>query len=140
MRAVLDGEEILYLREDVFRIFDLRECPRWNRILYPNQRRTLLVPNGDGTATEYKVVNEAGFYKILSLRESDVGDKFNLKGGDLIQEMSRTDQKIGNEQRKFYRKILRDMHANWRQNEVSEFNIDEWEMVRRGSPKTWLLN
>lgn len=139
LRAVLDGEDILYLREDVFRIFDLREGPKWNRILYPNQRRTLLVPDGDGCATEHKVVNEAGFYKILSLRQSDLCERFNVKGGSLILDMSRTDKKLDSRQSDLFRKILGQMHAYWRKENVPHFNLDEWEMPIRGEVKTWLL-
>ena len=140
LRAVLEGEETWYLREDVLRVLPLNEAPCWNRRLHKNQRRTALVPDGDGGATKHQLVSEAGFYKLLCLSKNDFGLTFNMEGGSLIYDMPEPGEDFDAGQREFFRKILREVHASWRQYEVVGPNIDEWEMPRRGKPKTILLN
>lgn len=140
LRAVLEGEETWYLREDVLRLLSLNEAPYWNQRLFPNQRRTALVPDGDGGASKHQLINEAGFYKMLCLSENDFGLTFNMEGGSLIFDMPGPDEDFDADQREFFRKILRELHAGWRQFEVADSNVDEWGVPRRGSAKTWLLN
>ena len=38
LRAVLEGEETWYVREDVLRVLSLNEAPYWNRRLFPKIR------------------------------------------------------------------------------------------------------
>jgi hypothetical protein len=140
LRAVLEGEETWYVREDVLRVLSLNEAPYWNRRLFPNQRRTALVPDGDGGATQHQIVSEAGFYILLCLSKTDFGLTFKIKGGSLIFDMPGPGEDFDAGQREFFRKILRELHASWRQELVADSNIDEWEMSRRGKVRTWLLN
>lgn len=140
LRAVLEGEETWYVRGDALRVLSMNEAPYWNRRLFPNQRRTALVPDGDGGATQHQVVSEAGFYKLLCLSKIDFCLTFKMKGGSRIIDMLGPDQDFDAEQREFFRDILRELHVSWRQNEVANSNIDEWEMPRRGKLRTWLLN
>lgn len=140
LRAVLEGEETWYLREDVLRALSLNEAPYWNRRLFPSQRRTALVPDGDGGATKHQFVSEAGFYKLLCLGKNDFGLTFNMEGGSLIFDMPGPGEEFDAGQREFFRNILRKLHASWRQYEVAYLNIDEWEMQRRNMPRTYLLN
>jgi|GEM_PF-3119825 len=140
LRAVLEGDETWYLREDVLRALSMNEAPYWNRRLFPNQRRKALLPDGDGGATQHQIVSEAGFYKFLCLSQNNFGQIFNVEGGSLIFDVPGPDEGFDAQQREFFRKILRELHASWRQDEVADSNIDEWEMPRRGKVRTWLLN
>jgi len=140
LRAVLEGEETWYLREDVLRLLPLNEAPGWNQSLFPNQRRTALVPDGDGGATNHQLINEAGFYKMLCLSKNDFGLTFNLEGGSLIFDMPGPDEDFDADQREFFRKILRELDAGWRQFEVADSDIDEWGVPSSGRTRAWLQN
>jgi hypothetical protein len=140
LRAVVEGEETWYLREDVLRVLSLNEAPYWNRKLHPNQRRTALVPDGDGGATQHQVVSEAGFYKLLCLSRNNIGQIFNAAGGSHIFDVPGPDEDFDAGQREFFRKILRELHAIWRQDVMRCRNIDEWEMPLRSKHRTFLLN
>jgi hypothetical protein len=140
LRAVLEGEETWYLREDVLRVLSMNEDPYWDCRLFLNQRRTAMVPDGDGGATKHQLISESGFYKMLCLSKNDYGLTFNMEGGSLIYDMPGPGEGFDADQREFFRKILRELHASWRQYEADDSNIDEWEMPRRGKIRTWLLN
>ena len=140
LRAVIEGDETWYLREDIFRVLALKNTPYWNQKLFTTQRRTALVPDGDGGATKHQLVSESGFYKLLCLSENDFGLTFNMEGGSLIYDMPGPGEEFDAGQREYFRKILRELHASWRQHEVADSNIDEWELPRRGKVRTWLLN
>ena len=140
LRAVLEGEETWYIREDVLRVLSLNEAPYWNRMLFPNQRRKALVPDGDGGATQHQIVSEAGFYKLLCLSKNDFGLNFKMKSKSLIFDMPGPDEDFDAEQREFFRNSLRELHVRWRQDDAAVSNIDEWELPRRGKTRTYLLN
>lgn len=140
LRSVLEGEETWYVREDVLRVLSLNEAPYWNQSLHSNQRRTALVPDGDGGVTQLQVVSESGFYKLLCLSQNDFGLTFNMEGGSLIFDMPRPDEDFDADQREFFRKILREIHAGWRQFEVADSDIDEWGVPSSGRTRAWLQN
>ena len=96
-----------------------------------------ILPRSDAyelDASEHKQAQE------VRIECADFGPTFNVEGGSLIFDMPGPDEDFDADQREFFRKILRELHAGWRQFEVADSDVYEWGVPHRGSAKTWLLN
>lgn len=60
----------------------------------------------------------------------------HMEGGSLIFDMPGPNEDFDADQREVFRKILRELHAGWRQYEVAVSNIDEWGVPRSARTKT----
>lgn len=130
IRAILEGEEIWYLREDVLKALDLKEAPRWNQHLFVRTQRTTAVwTDSEERTSRYRVISESGFYKLLCLgRLNEIGLTFNLEGGNLIYNMPGPGEGFDAEQREFFRDLLRSLHSNWLCYDAPVNGLDEWDL------------
>lgn len=130
IRAILEGEETWYLREDVLNALGLKEAPRWNQHLFARTQRTTAVwTDSEERTSRYCVISESGFYKLLCLgRLNDVGLTFNHEGGNLIYNMPGPGEGFDTEQREFFRNLLRSLHSNWLRYDAPADDLDEWDL------------
>lgn len=132
IRAILEGDETWYLREDVLKALGLNEVRRWNQHLFAHTQRTTAVwiDSEEGT-TEFPVISESGFYKLLCLGSvHNAGIAFNMEGGNLIYNMPGPGEDFDTDQREFFRELLRGLHSNWLKYDAPTEGLDEWDMAR----------
>jgi hypothetical protein len=128
IRAILEGEETWYLREDVMSQPDLEKA---SRSMNQRQRlvRRVIAKWAPFTSRvrKYTVLSESDFYRLLyATKRIDGGALFGLEEGPIPTRLAIPGCDFDTQELEFFRTELSNRQADWRQDKTGSPPMDEW--------------